>query len=163
MNKLSKTYKKWQNIIDDKQKWSNAPFSEHEVIYLRKAIGSSGLKCIDERYTLLSHFQDTMPETGFNITVDHQQKGIDYLRNNTYKKNGTLRKNNILGSFERGVIDNFKEFKLVDLRNASENSYDFYLPIYRCIAKDGSYFDYTGTVYSMIKITDINAKTLVAV
>lgn len=153
----NKSYNKWTNLIINKLKWENAPFTESEVIYLRKAIGPSGLKDRDLAYDLSQHFTDLMPRDGYNITLEHQQKGIDYLRDNTFKKSGKLRKNNIFNEYCINILNNYKEFKFVGLHE-QVNFYGYssghVLPIYRCIAEDGTYFDYTGTMYSMIEVLD---------
>ena len=158
MKKENKTLTKWKNIIDQKEKYCNAPFTQHEIIYIRKAINNCGLKNSDDREALMNHWMRKMPSEGYNITVDHQQKGINYLINNTFKKNGTLRKNNILGEFEQKVISDFKEFRFVGLFDGGNVHNRFYLPVYRCISNDGSYFDYVGTVYNMIRVLNIESK-----
>jgi len=159
--KKNKTLLKWMGIIDKKEQYANAPFSEHEVIYLRKAIGAAGLKCPMDRRELVDHFYNSMPAEGYNITADHQAKGINYLLDNTFKKNGRLRKNNIFSDFGLRVISNFKEFKFVGLHR--EGYAEYYLPLYECISNKGDSFTYTGNVYNMIVITDIYTKKLRAV
>ena len=151
----NKTLNKWMNLVDDKIKWANAPFSEHEIVYFRKAIGSCGLKDSDHRVRLLDHFENLMPVDGYNITEEQKTKGINYLRENTYKKNGQLRKNNIFGDFERHVIENYVDFKFIGVYPATNGlglNSGYYSPIYRCIASDGTYFDYIGVAYSMIRV-----------
>lgn len=155
------SYKKWYKLIETKLKYANAPFSEHEVIYFRKSVGASGIKDQGLRADLKRHFYASMPEDGYNITLEHQQKGIDYLMANTFKKNGTLRKNNMFGSFELEVLKNYSHFKFVGLHRAGMS--DYVLPLYECIAHNGDSFTYIGTVYSCIEVTDIHSKQLRAV
>lgn len=155
---MSKALNKWKEVINKKIKYSNAPFQENEIIYLRKAVGPCGIKDPELRHELRQHFRDLMPEDGYNITEEQKQRGIKYLRENTYKLNGSLRKNNIFTEFERHVIDNYVDFKLVGLYpcpNYFGGDTGYTLPIYRCIAKDGSSFDYLGTCYKMIKVIDV--------
>lgn len=159
MTKYSKnrTLNKWMNLVDDKSK--RIPFSENDIIYFRKAVGSCGLKDSDDRERLMDHFETLMPVEGYEITQEQKQKGINYLRENTYKKNGQLRKNNIFGDAERHVIDNYEDFNFIGLYPASNGlglNSGYYLPVYRCWAKDGSYFDYTGTAYSMIRVLNVS-------
>lgn len=158
MNK-NKTFNKWKDLIDTKLKYSNAPWGEKEVVYFRRALGLAGMKDRDKALELRFYFDEVMPFDGYNITVEHQQKGINYLRDNTFKKNGQLRKNNIFGQSEIDIINNYKEFKFVGLIDVR----GYYLPIYRCIAENGDYFDYTGTMYSMIEILDFGTLNLRAV
>jgi len=158
--KKNKTLLKWMGVIDEKVQYVNAPFSEQEVIYFRKAIGASGLKCPMDRRELVNHFHNSMPEEGYNITADHQAKGIKYLLDNTFKKNGKPRKNNIFSDFGLSVISDFKEFKFVGVHRPGYS--EFYLPLYKCISNKGDSFTYTGNVYSMIVITEIYTKKLKA-
>ena len=156
--KQNKAYIKWLNLIDSKRENFNAPWSESEIIYFRKAIGLAGINDVKLRSNLLDYFNSSMPDEGFNITLDQKEKGINYLLSNTYKKNGTLRKNNIFGTFELNVLKQYEDFKLISLYEYGNGGY--YLPVYRCISKNGSYFDYLGTVYSQIKIFNTNSTKL---
>jgi len=156
--KKNKTLLKWMGVIDEKVQYVNSPFTEHEIIYLRKAIGASGLKCPMDRIELVNHFHNSMPEEGYNITADHQAKRINYLLDNTFKKNGQLRKNPIFSDFELRVISDFKEFKFVGLHR--EGYSEYYLPLYECISNQGDSFTYTVNEYSMRVITDIYPKKL---
>lgn len=152
--KMSKAFKKWKDLIDSKRE-TNQPWKESEIIYFRKAIGPSGLKDKNQRDELRDYFEECMPSDGYNITSEQKEKGITYLLENSYKKNGSLRKNNIFGSFELEIIKNFCDFKFVGLYSQlTLGGFDmgYTVPIYRCISKDGSYFDYTGCAYSMIKV-----------
>ena len=144
-----KTYNKWKDLIQTKLKYENAPWSENELIHFRSRLRDSDLG-----YDLLMEFIKNNPGGGYNITVNHQNKGIEYLRKNTYKLNGKLRKNNIFGEFERSVIDDYSHFKLVDMYNDGNGFVQYYLPVYRCFDTKGNYFDYTGTQYSMIMVLD---------
>jgi len=154
---MSKTLNKWKTLIDTKLKYENAPFSENEVIFIRKTIGPAGMKNFMHRRSLYSYFIEQMPQDGYNITIEHQQKGIDYLRKNTYKKNGALRKNNIFGDFERHIIDTFSHFKFVGMYELSSGHM---LPLYKCVSHSGASFTYTGNVYSCITIVDHDHGTL---
>lgn len=157
----NKSYKKWMTLITKTQDWFNAPFSENEIVYLRKAVGQCGLKDPVLRADLKRHFYASMPDTGYNITLEHSDKGIKYLRENTYKKNGNTRKNNIFNEFERSVIDDFSHFKFVGLYRQGMS--DYVLPLYECVSNSGDSFTYTGNVYSAIVVTDVHSKKLRAV
>ena len=74
--KQSKAFKKWSNLLD--QKATGQPWSENEIIYFRKTLSDTGLKCDKEKQTLLDKFHDIMPIDGYNITMEQQDKGINY-------------------------------------------------------------------------------------
>ena len=85
---------------------------------------------------------------GFDITKEHSDIGIEYLRKTFFKKNGDPRKAAFddLTDHDINVLKNFKKFKFVGFGLYHENSYnsqyDQYEIIYRVIAKNGDWFDY---------------------
>jgi hypothetical protein len=162
---MSKSYKKWKDLINSKMRCYNAPWTESEIVFFRKAIGYCGLKDVELRSKLHDHFHDHMPKEGYNISMDQAQKGINYLRSKTYKLNGDLRKGNIFGEFERSVINNFRHFKFVGLYPQTNGTGETlgYLPVYRCIAENGCYFDYTGTAYQAIEILGVGSESLILI
>lgn len=127
-------------------------FTEREIIALRGRLNSSSKLPDDEKNILWDAFYELMPEGGYKITSEQSKKGIDYLKNNTWKKNGDLRKNNIFGTRELEILEDFKEFRFIDLYNDSPNFYVNNVPVYSVIDKEGYSFDYTGVCYSMIRI-----------
>ena len=129
MIKPGRTFKKWlKRVQDDKTPWT-----ENEIIYFRKFIrgGEHG------RY-LLSLFKQE-----YSITQEQTIKGIEYLRNTVFKKNGKFRntKNMPFGEREIDIIKDFKEFKFVALYPIGYAAY--YLPVYRVIDNQGNSFEYT--------------------
>ncbi len=144
--KKSKTFNKWLTRVQDNE----TPWSENDIIYFRKAVGSSGLKSNDERDELRGAFNS---DEGYKITENQTSKGINYLKNTIYKANGSLRntiKSRAFGLREKAIIDNFSHFLFTDIHNGSSNYYEFYLPVYRVIAKNGSYFEYTTNMGQMV-------------
>ena len=81
-------------------------------------------------------------EGGISITPEQTKKGIDWLIDKWKTPRGIERKNNPFGYREQAVLDNFDHFKLIDFYNVGNTSFDNYVPYYRVVAKDGSYFEY---------------------
>ena len=130
MIKPGRTFKKWlKRVQDDKTPWT-----ENEIIYFRKFIRTS-----EQRKYLLSLFKEE-----YSITKEQTIKGIEYLRNTVFKKNGKFRntKNMPFGEREIDVIKDFKEFKFVGLSSVSQYTL-YYIPVYRVIDNQGNSFEYT--------------------
>lgn len=147
----SKSFKKWLARIED----TKTPWTEHEIIYFRKAIGSSGLKDREEAAMLVSRFERMVHNIGgYRITYEQDEKGRLYLLHNSLKQNGQLRKNNKLGQFEIDVLRNL-DFHFFCGLYQMQAYYEHYLPVYRAVAKDGSYFEYIGVAYFYVEVLDI--------
>lgn len=150
----TKAFKKWVARIED----TTTPWSEQEVIYFRKAIGSAGLKDAAERGLLRRMFNEkALAEPGYRITAAHDIKGQQYMLSKSLKLNGTVRRGNKLGQFELAVMKNLSHHLFVGLYRPQENL-NYFLPIYRAISITGAYFDYVGATYEMVKV--INAGPL---
>ncbi len=137
-----KTAKKWSKAI------AKGYLTEDEIIYLRKYLGSSSKANPYVKIAISAELDAKLDATpnGFPITPEQTNKGITWLREFLWKKNGSARntkENRVFGDRERRIIQDFKEFRLKGLTNASQNAYVFYLPIYEVIAEDGSSFEYT--------------------
>lgn len=132
----SKTFKKWLTRVQD----IKTPWSENDIIYFRKYIGSSGGATTTQRDMLLDAF------TGdYSITADQTTKGINYLMKVAYRLNGEVRqtKDMPFGERELAIIKDFKEFRFIGVHNASQNAYRFYLPIYEVVSNSNGSFEYT--------------------
>lgn len=146
-----KTVDKYRKLI------KSGRFTEVELKYFRKLInGSSRLDAITKNDLVQEFEWQANEHNGIRLSKEQQQKGIEWLRKVTYKLNGELRKTQVLGRIERCIIDEFKYFRCVGLYNLSDNNYDQYVPIYRCIARDGSYFDYICKMWGEIEVIGIN-------
>ncbi len=143
----NKTFLKWANRIKD----TKTPWTENEIIYFRKAVGSSGLKELELRSKLLDMFNTILSEKSYKITEQQSIKGINYIKGVCFKKNGQLRdsKQNCFSDYEATIILNFRKFEFVGLHYASQNAYAFYTPIYRVISKQGRSFEYTTNMGRM--------------
>lgn len=147
---MSKTYNKYLNLI------KKGKFTEQELISFRKQINGSSNLDIDSRQELVYLFEEKAKK-GIQLTKEHQLKGLNWLRQKTFKLNGDIRKNAPLDQCEINIINNFKKFICVGLYNTSDNSYDNYVPIYRCYGKNGDYFDYICLMWGEIEVISINS------
>lgn len=140
----SKAFKKWSARIE------NGPltWTEHEIIYLRKAIGYCGLKSNDERQILRYKFQVYCEKNCVVITKVHDRKGQNYMLSKSLKQNGQLRKNNKLSGKQIEIMKALDFHRIIGLYNTAGNNI---LPVYRAVSKVGS-FDYTGATYEIITI-----------
>ena len=114
---------------------------EREILNAR--MRANGYKKVKDR-TLLE-----IPEDGFKITASQTKKGLNWLLNKWKTPRGIERKNNPFGYREENILENFSHFLLIDWNDRAsyyqvKMSYHQYLPVYRVVAKDGSYFDYIG-------------------
>lgn len=147
----SKTFLKWEKRVQD----TATPWTENEIIYFRKAVGSSGLKDELERQSLREQFEQRAKK-GYGITPEQTEKGINYLKNTCFKKNGSLRdtkKRMTFGLREIAIIKDFYEFKFVGIYDASPNHYRFYTPVYRVIDSRGNAFEYTTNMGEMTVVS----------
>lgn len=144
--KISKAARKWMTRLAD----TVSPWTENDIIYYRKAISQCGLKSAEEKLALHEAFADK----GYRITAEQDAKGRNYLLSNSLKKDGTPRKGNVLGDAEIRIMQNLKHHLFVGVYHKG-GFYNYYLPVYRAIAKDGSYFEYIGTMYKHVEVLDV--------
>ena len=103
---------------------------------------------------------------GFDITKEHSDIGIEYLRKTFFKKNGDPRRAAFddLTDHDINVLRNFKKFKFdgFDLYRPhfQDSQYDQYEIIYRVIAKNGDWFDYLAVSWQsgQFKVLNRGAK-----
>jgi len=144
----NKTFRKWVDRVLDFQ----TPWSENDIIYFRKAIGYSGIKNANLRRALKCAFNAVLERLSYAITPEQTTKGIEYLKFRTFKRNGDMRqaKSNPFGAREANIIKNFSHFEFCGVHNPNGFSgYEFYLPIYKVVARDGSSFEYTTNMGNM--------------
>lgn len=145
----NKTYNKWLNCTKRGHVWT-----ENEIIFFRKYLNGSSSIDINTVYYLASQIDNK----NFKITDQQSVKGILWLKNKCFTNNFKIRKNCPFKNFEINVIKNFKEFRFVGLYNVSENFYRNYMPIYRCIAHNGDYFEYVAYTWGKVKVLSIKSK-----
>jgi hypothetical protein len=101
----------------------------------------------------------------FDITQEHSDIGIEYLRKTFFKKNGDPRKAAFddLTDHDINVLRNFKKFKFIGFHLYHEG-FDFqsnvYEIVYRVIAKNGDWFDYLAVLWQsgQFKVLNRGAK-----
>jgi hypothetical protein len=111
--------------------------SESEILLLKRRLNDKKIK----------HDEIFKNKESFKLTEEQEKKGIGWLRKQWKTPNGVERKNNPFGAREEYVLDNFDHFELVDFYNnvnylQSQSGLNNYVPYYRVVAKDGSYFEY---------------------
>tara|TARA_R100001594_G_C3976880_1_gene249113 strand:- start:284 stop:772 length:489 start_codon:yes stop_codon:yes gene_type:complete len=93
---------------------------------------------------------------GFDITEEHSDIGIEYLRKTFFKKNGDPRKAAFddLTDHDINILRNFKKFKFVGFELSrlnhnifNNNTNQCFEIVYRVIAKNGDWFDYLAVSY----------------
>lgn len=145
----TKAFKKWLKRIED----VTTPWTEQEIIYFRKAVGSSGLGDPAERALLRDKFAETVERIGgYRITREHCQKGTGYVLTKSLRKDGHLRKGSKFTKWQLGTFQNLSHHLLVDLYFSGNQYRDHYLPVYRAVSKMGDSVDYIGATYDMIQV-----------
>ena len=93
---------------------------------------------------------------GFDITKEHSDIGIEYLRKTFFKKNGDPRRAAFddLTDHDINVLRNFKKFKFIgfEVNRLNHNIFNnntnqCFEIVYRVIAKNGDWFDYLAVSY----------------
>lgn len=94
-----------------------------------------------ERWELLSIFEGVH----LDLTKEQQRKGIQFLTKTHFRKDGTQRKSSKLTPEQLDVIKNFSHFLFVGLEHETfaNGTGINAIPLYRTVAKDGTYFDYS--------------------
>lgn len=90
------------------------------------------------------NLEDAEPLSGLSLTPEQTEKGITWLKNYAFKKNGDARINSPFGYCEEEAIKNFKEFKLnsfIDAINYSGASH-WYTFAYDVIGESGVFTYY---------------------
>lgn len=145
---MSKAYFKWLDIIND----SNHVWTEREIISFLKAIGPSGIKDAGLRKNLRAEFMFAVNHNnGFRITLEQDIKGQQYLLNNSLKKNGTTRKQNVFATKQLEQIKKMK-YHLFSGLYVPKNHSEYVLPIYTLVDKYNQGFSYVGATYSQIVV-----------
>lgn len=126
--------------------------TEQEILNAR--MRANGYKKVKDKSLL------EIPEDGLKITPKQTKKGLKWLLNLWKTPKDKERLNNPFGYREEEVLKNFKEFRLVDWYDdttsyAVDRGFHNYLPVYRVIAKDDSYFEYVPNTkeYGKVNIT----------
>jgi hypothetical protein len=159
-----KTVARYKALVSAKShKWTE---TEVRGLYrLLNSLSYDKTKRDDKLYSALRDLQDRAIDGAFihSITEAQTEKGIEWLRRNFLKLDGSPRKcvNNLCyfngghldGSLVVHVIKNFKAFKFIGVLVQSNGYWEAHTPVYRTIAKDGSYFDYSPAHWAQPNFT----------
>jgi len=131
----SKTQRRKQAMIL-KLDETEAIITKPEIEWMRKWLNNSfgsGTDVTDEEF--IQAIRDKVPENpdGFRLTPEQTTQGIDFLRKKKNQKN--------FGERELNVVENFKEFRLIDWFDANPNV-TFFVPLWRVESDDGNTFEY---------------------
>jgi hypothetical protein len=130
-------------------------FTEIEIVYFRKLLNGYR-KTNADRTELFELFERSGP---YQITREQTQKGIEWLRDKAFCRNGRIRKTQPFDSDQLQVITKFSRFEFVGLYDLMAESpyphpeYHQYIPIYRVISRDGKYFDYSPATWGEVKFS----------
>ena len=120
---------------------SQKVLTQSDIRSLKKALGRySNLKSTE--FLTMINLCDS-----FDITEEHSDIGIEYLRKTFFKKNGDPRKAayDDITDHDINVLRNFKKFKFIGFHLYHEG-FDFqsnvYEIVYRVVAKNGDWVDY---------------------
>lgn len=135
----SKTKRRKQAMIlklDD----TDAIITKPEIEWMRKWLNNSfgsGIDVSDQEF--VDAVREKIPENpdGFRITPEQTTQGIEFLRKATRRSPNKDR----FGERERDIIENFKEFRIIDWFDANPNV-TFFVPLWRVESDDGDTFEY---------------------
>ncbi len=129
--KLSPTATKYKAIIE------TGKISESEIISMKSFIGKS-----KENANFIFDLLNELPD-GLNLSDSQNKKGINFLMGQWKSPTGKERVNNPFGYREQDVLENFSHFTINSFYDCSSyGQHAWYLPIYTCVANDGSTFEY---------------------
>lgn len=137
-NRVKTPFKRAYEIL------SRGLITEMELRQLRKNIrysfsrDTNGLT-YGERHSLLDLFIDQT----LDLSREQQRKGIRWLKETHFRKDGAQRKSSKISSQHLYIIRNFIHFEFVGFTYSITGSNCINAtPIYRTTAKNGMYFDY---------------------
>lgn len=142
-----KNFKKHLEVL------SKNELTEREILNLKRALNPSSYCTKNQSNALVL----TVNSATYNLDKALTEKGITYLKSKCFKVDGSIRKNKgslieEMNEFHFEILRNFKKFLLVGFENVSSNSYENYVPVYRVIAKNNDFFDYTGISFEESEI-----------
>jgi len=149
MTVSEKTKKKWLGKLNARP----CVLTEQDIIYLRSHYRKLEKERDSGAAEFRATFYDTLASTAIKLTKEHSEKGRQYLLDKSLKKNGDRRKNCKLTEKQLNVLRCPDLYHyLVDISDDFSTSGK--IPIYRAVAADGSYFDYTGVPYFRLEVLD---------
>lgn len=121
--------------------------TKSEINAVAKLMNSLRFSEPDRREQIWALHNDMLKDA-YKITLEQSQIGIDWLMKNIVNsRTMKLRENKLAQDFnerELNIILNFSHFEFVGFEEHSNNWSSYYTPVYRTVAKNGEYFDYTA-------------------
>ena len=133
-------------------------WTEGEINYFRKSMGYCSTWSVEAREEVARYLNHE--NINFQITEEQSEKGIDWLLSSQLKKSGEIRKAKtvFIDESDVDILKNFSHFRLVGFQGIDyslfSGGYYNYAPVYRCIAKNGDYFDYNPVAFITPDILD---------
>lgn len=109
--------------------------TKQEIEWMRKFLNDSfGTSTVSDE-DFIETIKDKVANSpeGFRITPEQTTQGLDFLRKSKNKK--------FFGDREMDILENFKEFRLIDWFDAG-NATTFFVPLWRVESTDGNSFEY---------------------
>jgi hypothetical protein len=121
--------------------------TKSDINALGKLMNSLRFSEFERRDQIHALMNDNLKDS-YKITQEQTEVGIDWLMKNIVnERTGRLRENKLAQDFferERNIILNFSHFEFVGFEEHANMYSSYYTPIYRTVAKNGQYFDYTA-------------------
>lgn len=154
MSAVSKnTIKKYVELVSV----AGRVWAEGEIVSFRSLINTKLSDAPDVRDMLMERFNASIDVVPFQLEGTQQLKGVAWLRATQLNAKGLLRnaKTTFITELDLAVMDSFDSFEFVGLVDVSINSssgYRSYVPIYKCISTNGSWFSYATSAHGNCKV-----------
>lgn len=148
-----KTIAKYVELVSD----VGRVWTEGEIVSFRSLINTKLSDAPDIREMLMERFHTSVELVPFQLRQEQQVKGLMWLRRTQLNTKGLLRnaKTTFITELDLAVMDSFDSFEFVGLVDVSINSssgYRSYVPIYKCISTNGSWFSYATSSNGNCKV-----------
>lgn len=131
-----------------------------EINSMRKALGYCSKLSREDKQTILDAFYSQVEKKGgIKITEEHAAQGLAYLKGLAWTPTGKQRntKNNPFGVRERAILKEFKEFRLVALREEHNMLGEVmsYSQVWKTQSKREAYFEYVQCNFGLAKSIEV--------
>ena len=124
-----------QQAMLQKLGFAELPLSNREIEWIKNTMNRESEP--SNRSEFADEIQEKLGdnEDGFPIDEQANNKGEEFLkRKQIFDK--------VLGQREQAVVEDFKEFRLVEFFDSGNQHVTFFVPLWRAVANDGSSFEY---------------------
>jgi hypothetical protein len=128
-------------------------WSKSDILAFGKMLNSysrSSQERKDQIFELLFKLDES-----YDITEDQSAFGINWLTELCFTSKGENRKTKYVEDFRErdfNIVKNFSHFKFVGYHETSTGYYSHYSPIYKCVDKEGNYFEYVARMWQAPEI-----------